>query len=143
MNVLTTAAKSFSLTGPTVRQVSIQHNDGDTPDELTILFSDGRSFHLLDAGQDCCEKRSLTCDDDLDGLVGSRLLSIRTRGVTEVSEGKYGDKHEMVFLILQFSNYAITVTSHNEHNGYYGGFALRVMLKDGSGKQLAIAEIDD
>lgn len=140
MNDLTAVSTALSIGDFTVRQVDLVHSDtACQPEELIVRFTNGFSLHILDAGQDCCEERTLTCDDDLEGLAGSRLLTVTVSGVAKEEED--GEEHEMAFVIIQFSTYAITLTTHNRHNGYYGGIAPRAVLKDAEGKQRGIARI--
>lgn len=91
-------------------------------DELRFTMADDSRFALYDAGQACCESRYLTCDDDLAPFVGALLRGVEVReGPTEEADGGV---HETAFLIVRTSLGEFTVATHNEHNGYYGGFAL-------------------
>jgi hypothetical protein len=90
--------------------------------ELCLTFDDGVTVRLWDSRQSCCESRYMTCDDEVNVLEGGKLLSI------EVAFGggakpDYGE-HEVAFLKIVTNNGTITVATHNEHNGYYGGFEL-------------------
>lgn len=38
----------------------------------------------------------------------------------------YSGDHEVAFVLIQTDNDSITLCTHNEHNGWYGGFALKV-----------------
>lgn len=126
--------KHLALTDFVVRHVELRR-DPSKIDALIIQFTNGMSLYIEDTGQNCCEVRSMTCDDDLEGLAGSRLLRIETRhGGWGHSDVESTD--EMAFVLIQFSTYAITLTSHNEHNGYYGGFDLRATLKTAEGKNV-------
>lgn len=42
-----------------------------------------------------------------------------------LSGGSKGGGVASAFLVVQSSESAITVTTHNKHNGHYGGFGLR------------------
>lgn len=93
-------------------------------DALKLTFTDGTGIVFQDDGQSCCESRYMTCDDDLSVLVGGTLVTAEVAdGGTEDAEY---DCHEVAFLKVQASTGGITVASHNEHNGYYGGFCIRV-----------------
>lgn len=107
-----------------------------------ITFANGYTLHLQDVGQSCCEHRYMRTDDDLTAMVGSRLVSIRVVDVTESGEMDY-DVHEMSFLKIQTDRAGVTVVTHNEHNGYYGGFMLKAFLFDSSGKELGAMYIPD
>jgi hypothetical protein len=101
-------------------------------DELRITFTDGDRIGIYDAGQDCCEDRYMTCDDDLEGLAGKTLVAI---GDDRTGDGEGGEVHDLMFLDIKTQEgVAATVMMHNEHNGYYGGFSVRcraVRLKTG------------
>jgi hypothetical protein len=94
-------------------------------DRLRLQFDNLPVLELWDDGQSCCEARYMTTDDDLSDLVGQSLVSIESVEA-EPLEDKYGDTHEQAFVKIQGDRSAITLVTHNEHNGYYGGFSLRV-----------------
>lgn len=88
---------------------------------LVFAFDDGSKIKLFDNDQSCCEDRYMTTDDQLDYFVGGKLLTAEVReGST--AEGEWGDKHEIAFLVVTTTKGVFTVETHNEHNGYYGGF---------------------
>ena len=95
--------------------------------ELLLTFTDGLKLSVYDGGQSCCEHRYMTTDDSLDDFVGAELLG------AEIADGpgtgdEWGDVHEVQFLKVATSKGVFTVETHNEHNGYYGGFAIRCRL---------------
>lgn len=92
---------------------------------LTLGFTDGLMLEIWDDGQSCCEHRWMGSDDDLDSMVGQRLVEISLRDVEDGGTGY--DVHEQQFLILQGHQSSVTIANHNEHNGYYGGFSLRAV----------------
>lgn len=100
----------------------------DTPDELDALniwFADGTHIRLFDDGQSCCESRYITTDDDPHTLAGKRLARIEAKPGPEVEE-EY-ETHEQVFVeVLTEDGTCVTLCTHNEHNGYYGGFGLSI-----------------
>ena len=98
-------------------------------DALKLTFTDGTSVSLYDDGQSCCESRYITCDDDPASLVGGVLTKIEVKE-SKREVGEYDDEHEQVFIEVATSNGFITLCTHNEHNGYYGGFAL-TLAEDG------------
>jgi len=88
---------------------------------LTITVDGEYTIRLFDDGQSCCEHRYMTIDgDDLNVFIGATLLGAEVRhgGWDEDSD----DCHEIEFLLINTSNGVITVSNHNVHNGYYGGF---------------------
>ena len=90
----------------------------------------GSTYYLYDDGQCCCENRYMTCHDDLTSFTGGTLLGVRVAEGPS-SEGEWGDCHEVQFLRLYTSKGVIVCETHNEHNGYYGGFNVR-LKKEGS-----------
>lgn len=95
-------------------------------DSILLHFENGRKLQISDEAQSCCENRYMTSDDDIQELVGHTLSSISLKN-GPVVEQDY-DVHEIVFLEIQAGHITFTVSTHNEHNGYYGGFSL--VLKD-------------
>lgn len=93
-------------------------------DTFTLTFEDGISIDITDQGQSCCEHRYMTCDDDLKPLVGQTLKHIIVKD-SEDKSGEY-DVHEICFLEVQGDKSSVTFATHNEHNGYYGGFSLNI-----------------
>ena len=92
-------------------------------DVLTIRLEDGTGVALKDDGQSCCEWRYMRTDDDLEDFDGSTLLGGETRDAPDVNDG--GECHEVQFLVIKTDKGDATFSSHNEHNGYYGGFSIR------------------
>lgn len=92
-------------------------------DELHFTFSDGTKIKLFDDGQSCCEHRYMTTDDDLPYYVGAVLMDAEVAEAPNQPD-EYGD-HEVQFLKVKTSKGVFTMESHNEHNGYYGGFLIR------------------
>ena len=96
-------------------------------DEEIILKVNGRTYIVSDEGQSCCEHRYITTDDDLPSYTGAMLLAlVQTEGRTTEVEPGWGDLHERSFLRLYTSNGVCVFETHNEHNGYYGGFCVRL-----------------
>ncbi len=117
-NTESAAAFSGSL-GKTITDVSLGDDDA-----LHFEFSDGTKMCLFDDGQSCCESRYMRTDDDLSQFIGSQLLDAEIKDAPNV-EDEYGESHEVQFLEVKTSTGSFTMASHNEHNGYYGGFAIR------------------
>jgi hypothetical protein len=94
-------------------------------DNRLVLTLDGpQKIEVWDDGQSCCENRYMTCDDDLSSLIGHKLARIEAKDApNQLAEH---DEHECVFVEVGTDNGFITVTNHNEHNGYYGGFRLTI-----------------
>lgn len=117
--------------GKTIKEISFKRsywedeNEPDLKDDsLTLSFDDGKLI-LSDDEVLCCEKRYMSCDDDLNYHVGARLLGVELGEASKIEHPDLDDDvHEIQFLIIRTSLGVITVSTHNEHNGYYGGFAI-------------------
>jgi hypothetical protein len=111
--------------GQVIRALKLVHDD---PEGLVFDFENGYRMVLEDQGQSCCESRYLTCDDELAYHVGATLDDMEVREAAERAERAEETDYEVkeiCFLIVTTSKGKFTVASHNDHNGYYGGFALR------------------
>jgi hypothetical protein len=95
---------------------------------VKILLDGAGTLVLTDEGQSCCENRYITTDDDLPYFVGSRLMDVEL-GEHRSTDSEYGNEHEIQFLNVKTSKGVITFETHNEHNGYYGGFAITAKLQ--------------
>jgi hypothetical protein len=108
-------ALTLSL-GKTIARVQLI---GD--ETLWFVFEDGSTNTLIDV-QSCCERRYMTTDDNLEEMSGAILRDVTcAQGPNVVVEG---DFRESAFLRIQTSNGEFVICTHNEHNGYYGGFNL-------------------
>lgn len=96
-------------------------------DELRFTFEDGTKIKLFDDGQSCCEHRYMTTDDDLKYFVGATLMGAEVADAPNQPD-EYGGEHEVAFLKVTTSKGVFTMESHNEHNGYYGGFLIRAAV---------------
>jgi hypothetical protein len=116
-----TARAVASALGKRFMNVSLSEN------KLTFLFEDGTVLQLTDNAQSCCEKRWMSCDDELPKFDYDVLLDMEVRDASKVDHDDY-DVHDEQFLIVTTSSGVFTVVDHNEHNGYYGGFDLSVVV---------------
>jgi hypothetical protein len=92
-------------------------------DMLYISFGSQGTLKVSDEGQSCCEHRYMTTDDKLDEYVGGNLLNIEIKPVPiPLKDSGDGDDHDIEFLEVTTTKGAFVMTTHNEHNGYYGGF---------------------
>lgn len=97
-----------------------------TDDNLIITFTDGTLLNFRDDGQSCCEYRYFSCDgDNLSEFVGAKYVEAYVKDAPDIGDDDYG-VHEVCFLEVRTSLGSITVSAHNEHNGYYGGFGIVV-----------------
>lgn len=105
-------------------------------DVLRLGLEDGTTLSLWDGGQSCCEQRYMHTDDDLESFVGSRILSVQTLEAPDVEDpdDKYHDTfHEITFLNVITDGGTLVCSTHNIHNGYYGGFFICASLKPNAG----------
>lgn len=110
-----------SIVDQPIRAVSLKD------DTVRVEFEDGRVLSIWDGGQSCCENRYVTTDDDLPYFAGSRFVDAEL-GEHRTTDTKY-EEHEMQFLNVKTTKGVITFETHNEHNGYYGGFAINTKLQ--------------
>lgn len=94
----------------------------DAENERVLLtFDDGRKIAIFDDGQSCCEYRHMSTDDDVGDLVGHRLRHILQKEGPDIKDSEV---HETCFVEIASDVGFVTLVNHNEHNGYYGGFAM-------------------
>lgn len=101
--------------------------DARGKDALLLTFEDGQRIAISDDDQSCCESRYMTTDDDLAKIVGGKLARIDVKEGEGKKDDDYGE-HEIAFLEIGTDECFVTVATHNEHNGYYGGFGLTIDL---------------
>lgn len=104
--------------GKTIAAISLGNDDA-----LHFVFDDGSKMQMFDAGQSCCEVRYMRTDDDLDYYVGSKIVGATIKEAPSIT-GPWVE-HDVEFLEVQTDKGVFTMASHNEHNGYYGGFCIR------------------
>jgi hypothetical protein len=109
-----------SAIGKTIASLTLD-TDADT-DMLRFEFTDGSNMQLSDKGQSCCEQRYMRTDDDLAEFVGAVLINLELKDAPNITDDS-GD-HDVQFLVVTTSKGVFTMSNHNEHNGYYGGFSL-------------------
>ena len=111
-----------------------------TDSYLVFVLENGTRVEISDKAQFCCEKRYPSTDDDLSYFVGAMLLRVDVKGAEYGVGGGAGHgvdhydgdddtgEHEIAFLDIVTSKGTLTLSTHNEHNGYYGGFDLHVEI---------------
>ncbi len=110
------SVKAFaSAVGKTIAALRLGEDDA-----LHFEFSDGSKLKLYDDGQSCCEQRYMRTDDNLSDYIGAKLLGAEIKDAPSIPD-EYGE-HEVQFLDVKTDKGVFTMSSHNEHNGYYGGF---------------------
>jgi hypothetical protein len=109
--------------GKTITALTMGKDDG-----LHFTFDDDSKMKLFDDGQTCCESRYMTTDDKLADFIGSQLLSAEVNEAPNIATA-YGEPHEVAFLVVKTSIGVFTCETHNEHNGYYGGFLIQAEVE--------------
>lgn len=89
-----------------------------------IIFCDALKIFINDQGQSCCEHRYMTCDDNPLDLVGKKLTEVKVKNL--IRDDGSDDSHEIAFLEIIAGDASVNFATHNEHNGYYGGFDLKI-----------------
>jgi hypothetical protein len=120
-NVETVKAHNESI-GKTIANAVLED------DELRLSFTDETGIRFWDSGQSCCESRYMRTDDDLDFLIGAKFLGAELKEAPDEGfEDEFSeDVHEVQFLEIKTNLGSVVLSSHVEHNGYYGGFAIEV-----------------
>lgn len=115
--------------------------DGNCGNGSFVLgLASGFKIVIDDAGQSCCESRYLHTSDDVSSLVGEALVSIRVDSVGCIDGS--GEDHEVAFLKVSTNRDSVTLETHVEHNGYYGGFSVRATVYDSTGKRVGQYDLD-
>jgi len=108
-------------------------------DDAMRLEFDEVLLVLQDEGQSCCEHRFMVCDDNLEHYKGAQLLEITIEDAHPDVTGEWGDVNEVQFMHVKTTKGSFTVSNHNQHNGYYGGFSIRASLESVGGDDEAAA----
>ena len=94
---------------------------------LFIRFADGTALAIRDDEFNCCERRFLTCDDDLANAANAVFIGLQLNRVDQ-GAGERDAAHDVGFLEVLTSHGSFTVCTHNEHNGMYAGFSVRAEI---------------
>lgn len=97
-------------------------------DSLFLEFENGLKIEVFDDGQECCERRHMSTDDDVESMVGCWLIHVDGRYGGDIDDRQ--NVHEICFVEIQTDRGLITIANHNEHNGYYGGFKMMIRQID-------------
>jgi len=120
-----TGALGKTIAALEIREVKTYRSMGDqVGSALRLTFTDGSAIELYDDGQSCCESRYMRTDDKLADFIGAQLLGAEVKDAPPIAD-EYGE-HEVEFLDVTTSKGVFQIASHNEHNGYYGGFSIEV-----------------
>jgi hypothetical protein len=110
--------------------------------EVHIKFQSGRTLVLLDVGQSCCEHRYLHTDDNLADLIGQTLTSVHVLSTERGGDAEREDCSDIAFLQIVTDRGRVVVETHNEHNGYYGGFSLRAEIHDADDTLISKSDLE-
>lgn len=107
------------------------------------LYPDSRILEVFirDGGQSCCEARWMTCEDNLMDIQGALLKDIRLsaagpewelveRARKRITGDTSDDHHDIQFVDILTSKGPVQLVTHNNHNGYYGGFSIQVAVRE-------------
>ncbi len=117
--------------GKRIATLTLNSNRENSADALVFRFTDGTAIQLRDEGQSCCETRYMHTDDKLSDFVGAQFLGARTQDAPSGPVPYTDGEHEIQFLIVRTSIGEFTIETHNEHNGYYGGFSVEASVVEG------------
>ena len=110
----------MKVVGKKIMDVRLQN------DVLFMSFGSQGALYIADEGQSCCENRYITTDDKLEDYVGGNLLNIEIKPVPiPTLEDDSGECHDIEFVEISTTKGAFVLVTHNEHNGYYGGFSVQ------------------
>lgn len=123
------AVSYAAMLGRPIKNAVVDNSDDGC---LRIKFEGGGTLEVRDDGRSCCESRYMSTDDDLSSFVGAKVVSLEAvEGPDIPCEGEsYGEVHETMFVKLETTMGTITLVTHNEHNGYYGGFDVETEWED-------------
>ena len=124
----TTSSGTGAAVGRTIDSVALTDSE-----ELLFKFTDGSSLSISDEGQSCCESRYITCDDHLSYYSGATFLDATVVDGPEEEDPDEWTCHEQRWLVVTTSKGDFRATTHNEHNGYYGGFCINAKFEESRG----------
>lgn len=95
--------------------------------KIILTLETGEVVVIYDDGQSCCESRYITVPEgEVRDLNGGRLIALIIKHSENNETSEWGDIHEVDFVEIVTDRHHLTFCTHNEHNGYYGGFNLVV-----------------
>lgn len=112
--------------GRTIEKIHIK-------DDIVYIKFNKYDFLKVIMVNTCCEELYFTSDDKLEDFNNSVLLDISFKESEEACEDEdlYGGiEHDIGFLEILTSNGTLHIKAHNEHNGYYGGFYVKLMKNE-------------
>lgn len=119
------------MRGSPIAEAELERTNEDAEGQsLYITFADGGLLRVWDDAQSCCEYRYMSTDDDLPSFVGAKLVGFDEAEGPDIEQTDEDDcyvgggEHNTMFVRLHTTAGTITLVTHNQHNGYYGGFDL-------------------
>lgn len=92
-------------------------------DTMVVIEFEENKMWVFEAYRDCCEHLYVETADDVDDLIGQRLVKVELLYGPEEDQDGWGVK-ETAFLHIHTDKDSIVVNHYNEHNGYYGGTSM-------------------
>jgi len=116
--------------GRTITRIWFEQEHEDT-DVLCIGFSNGTVLKIWDR-LECCEKRYMRTDDNLDYFVGARFKGVRLKGRPKYRPMKhdYYDTHGVQFMEVETNKGSFVIANHDEFRGNYAGFNIQATIED-------------
>jgi hypothetical protein len=112
--------------GKIIKSITLKEGGGNGDGAAEIRFEDGTGISIEDHGRSCCESRFITTDDDLPSFTGATFVEVELAEMPELPDGEYGDCKEQIAVRVNTTKGTATFVTHNEHNGYYGGFSMEI-----------------
>lgn len=112
--------------GKTISNVTITDDD-----KVKFIFTDNTIMLLCDTERQCCEERYFTTYDDLTSYAGDTLIDVILKSYSckhDYSPNKDNTNHDIQFVEVVTNKSCITFASHNEHNGYYSGIDIELLV---------------
>lgn len=104
--------------GKTIKALELVDN------QLLFTFDDDSKIRVFDDGQDCCETRYMSTDDNMADHLGAKLERIEIKDAPDIIDDN--EVHAVQFLEVTTSNGCLTLANHNEHNGVMAVSGLRL-----------------
>jgi len=92
--------------------------------DFHIHFDDGSTLTIVDNMSLCCETRWIDTDDNLNDILGAKLLGI------DLKESGGDRRGDIQFVEIRTTEGSVILKNYNEHNGYYSGWDLAILETD-------------
>jgi len=112
--------------GCLIREIHLDYDANNGQGELIITFDTGKQLVIYDSPPKCCEHRYLHTSDDLSSFAGEKFVDLYCRGFKENEHGN-DEANEIGFYVIKTDKGQFVLETHNDHNGYYGGFHIQFM----------------